>query len=71
MFAIEIAFLIAMLLYDAHESNPTTGTAVLLTIYFAGVACLIYFFFRIYRRLWQIRREAVLLVQNFGEKHQQ
>ena len=59
MFAIQIALMIAMLVYGVNENDPTTGTAVLLTIYFAGVACLLYFFIRFYYRRWRIGRESV------------
>jgi hypothetical protein len=59
MFAIQIALIVAMVVYGDYEENPTTGTAVLLTIYFAGVACLLYFFIRFYYRRWRIERESV------------
>jgi hypothetical protein len=58
MFAIQIALIVAMVVYGDYEDNPTTGTAVLL-IYFAGVACLLYFFIRFYYGRWRIGRESV------------
>ena len=59
MFAIQISVIIGMLAYESYQDNPKTGAAVLLVIYFAGVAALGYCIIRIMLRQYHRKKEAV------------
>jgi cbb3-type cytochrome oxidase subunit 3 len=68
MYAIQIVMVIAMMSYESYEDNPDAGGAVLLTIYFIGVAVLVYGIAKTMQR--QRNRSKMLATEDAEEEAQ-
>jgi len=68
MYAIQIVMVVAMMSYESYEDNPDAGGAVLLAIYFIGVAVLVYGIAKTMQR--QRNRSKMLATEDTEEEAQ-